>query len=152
MRMMPTLILFAAFAVVPTGFAEDRPTAEAPAAAPGSPASEGFRSGDPADLGDVRSGLRVHIDPKTGAFVPPPGDQAGPSGSRSTGPAVVEPSPEPAPPQLVESPAPGGGVMVQLEGRFLSHMTASAAAKPQDPAEVDCTTSGDAPATSVPEP
>ena len=63
-----------------------------------------------------RSGMRAHIDPRTGALVePPPG---------------AAPAPLPAPRAqagLIETPAPGGGVMVHLRGGFQSPLTATVA-------------------------
>jgi len=57
------------------------------------------------------SGLRVHIDPRTGELLdePPPGSEiAVGSSSKSTRPPLVE---EP-------SPVAGGGTMIRLDDRF----------------------------------
>jgi len=57
------------------------------------------------------SGLRVHIDPRTGELLdePPPGSETDVgTGLKSTGPALVE---EP-------SPVAGGGTMIRLDDRF----------------------------------
>lgn len=62
------------------------------------------------------SALKVHVDPKTGRFTaPPPATQAG---ARGPAPMDLNTSHE----GLVEepSPTPGGGFMVNLQGRFQS--------------------------------
>ncbi len=58
-------------------------------------------------------GLRAYIDPDTGEFVPaPPGKRPSPN-PRDTHDGLRE----------VPSPVEGGGVMVDMEGRFLNHST-----------------------------
>jgi hypothetical protein len=54
-------------------------------------------------------GMRVYIDPKTGEPTTPP-----PGAAVEAAPAVQQRSGE----GLVEEPAPGGGVMMDLKGRF----------------------------------
>jgi hypothetical protein len=80
--------------------------------------------------GDAReNGMRVHVDPRSGRFVPEP---------------VVpraEPLPAPPPP-LAEEPAPGGGTMVRMRGHFMSNLVATV--NPDGSVRVDCVT-GDAP-------
>lgn len=80
--------------------------------------------------------LRAYRDPETGAFTAPP---ANPEGAGPASPRAAGPSDEAAKPEIVESPAPGGGVMVELGDRFLSHMTIRppAAAPPSDPGDQD---------------
>lgn len=61
--------------------------------------------------------MRVHIDPGTGAIVPAPvAPQA---------PAQLPPAASRSVQGLAERPAPGGGVMLDLQGRFLSPVTAT---------------------------
>lgn len=78
--------------------ADSRASLETPA----SPASEG-------------SGLRVYVDPETGRFVPVPVAGAEAEAGRATAEALSNRSAD-----LVEqeSPVPGGGVMLDLQGRF----------------------------------
>ena len=63
--------------------------------------------------------MRAHVDPNTGAIVTAP---VGPST-----PAQIPPAASHSTEGLVEKPAPGGGVMLDLQGRFLSPMTATVA-------------------------
>jgi hypothetical protein len=75
------------------------------------------------------SGMRVHVDPRTGRFVPEP--------------VVPEAHPLPARvPTLAEVPAPGGGMMVPLNGHFMSNLVATV--NPDGSIRMDCVT-GDAP-------
>ena len=72
-----------------------------------------------------RAGMRANIDPSTGRLVPEP----------------VEPMPERVPatrPPAVEEPAPGGGTMVRLNGRFMSDMIATV--NPDGSLRIDCVT------------
>jgi hypothetical protein len=78
----------------------------------------------------AQSGMQVHVDPRTGRFVPEP---------------VVAPPARPLPspvPQLAEEPAPGGGVMVHLHGHFMSNVVATV--NPDGTIRMDCVTA-DAP-------
>ena len=80
--------------------------------------------GPVADARQGSPGLRVYIDPLTGEFaVPPPGSDAQAS---TTSQGAYSTSHE----GLVEtpSPVPGGGVMVDLQGRFRSPLTATVGA------------------------
>lgn len=67
-------------------------------------------------------GMEVHIDPTTGEFTDTPPPQV-------VQPGTLEPTEKRALPQegLVEtlSPVPGGGVMIDLKGRFQSPLTAT---------------------------
>ena len=58
--------------------------------------------------------MRIAIDPRTGALVAAP-----------VGVAVTEPALSTSATGLVAEIAPGGGVMVNLQGRFRSSMTAT---------------------------
>jgi hypothetical protein len=78
----------------------------------------------------ARAGMEAHVDPQSGRFVPEP---VVPPPSRP-----VVPAPLPAP----EVPAPGGGMMVHLNGRFLSHLVATV--DDDGHVHLDCVT-GDAP-------
>jgi hypothetical protein len=60
----------------------------------------GARAGD---------GMRVYVDPATGAFTGPPPTAAGPPAAAAQGRSADD---------LVEEAAPGGGTMVHLRGRF----------------------------------
>jgi hypothetical protein len=73
----------------------------------------------PAVTAPPPASMRVHVDPKTGAIVPAP---VGPPA-----PAQMPPAASHSAAGLVEKPAPGGGVILDLQGRFLSPMTATAA-------------------------
>jgi hypothetical protein len=78
----------------------------------------------------AQSGMQVHVDPRTGRFVPEP---------------VVAPPARPLPspvPQLAEVPASGGGMMVPLNGHFMSNVVATV--NPDGTIRMDCVT-GDAP-------
>jgi hypothetical protein len=75
------------------------------------------------------SGMQIHVDPRTGRFVPEP--------------VVPQARPLPAPaPVLAEVPAPGGGMMVPLKGHFMSNVVATV--NPDGTIRMDCVT-GDAP-------
>jgi hypothetical protein len=73
-------------------------------------------------------GMQAHVDPQSGALVP---EAVGP-----VAPAL--PAPPPAPP-AAEIPAPGGGMMVDIRGRFMSSVVATIAA--DGSLHVDCVTS-----------
>ena len=68
---------------------------------------------------DAAAGSWIHVDPQTGKRVP-----------RPAGAAVVPPVPafSTSHQGLVEKPAPGGGMMVDLQGRFRSAATATVGA------------------------
>ena len=81
----------------------------------------------------ARGGQWVHADPQTGArTMPSPGDTA----------AAIAGNPAFSTSQqgLVQQPAPGGGVMVDLQGRFRS--AAEATAGPDGKVSVDCRAPG----------
>ncbi len=83
--------------------------------------------------GAAGAGMRVYIDPSTGGVVPPPAGApiAEPALQRSTSAVgLVE----------VPSPVDGGGVMVDLKGRFQSVMTVTR--KPDGSLTTDCTIGG----------
>jgi len=77
-----------------------------------------------------RAGMEAHVDPQTGRLVPEP--------------VVPPPSrPQPiAPLPIAEVPAPGGGMMVRLNGQFMSRMVATIDADGR--MHVECVT-GDGP-------
>lgn len=60
------------------------------------------------------AGMKVYIDPETGEFLEQPPKGAEPMVT----PSVALPEPE-----EVASPVPGGGVMVDVKGRFQTPMT-----------------------------
>jgi hypothetical protein len=61
-------------------------------------------------------GLRAYRDPTTGAFTAPP------TPAQGFAPRPLAPSA--APPTLVETPAPGGGTMINLQGTSMSDVEA----------------------------
>ncbi len=80
----------------------------------------GGGSADPAAgaTSETSAGMRVYVDPSTGALTPEPSTQE--LGQRSASSAVST-----SMQGLVEEPAPGGGVMIDLQGRFQSEMRAT---------------------------
>ena len=82
-----------------------------------------------------RAGQRIQIDPQTGARVRP-----------SAPTAAIPPNPafSTSHQGLVEQAAPGGGVMVDLQGRFRSAATATTG--PDGKPVVDCLAPGAGPA------
>ena len=64
--------------------------------------------------------LKVYIDPETGEFTTPPAKGA-PTARTTAPPAAFSTSHE----GLEERPAPGGGTMVDLKGRFRTPLTAT---------------------------
>ena len=91
------------------------PTSGAPNAAPG------------------RAGQWIHVDPQTGKRVPAP----------AGGVAIpADPAFSTSHAGLVEQPAPGGGVMIDLQGRFRSAATATVG--PDGKAHPDCVPPGTA--------
>jgi hypothetical protein len=72
------------------------------------------------------AGMEAHVDPQTGALVP----------------EAVTPAPAPLPtaprPRAAELPAPGGGMMIDVSGRFMSTMVATV--EPDGSVHVDCVT------------
>lgn len=75
------------------------------------------RPSGPAGAEERSAGMRVYIDPVTGEFAEPPAGAAhAPSAASSTSDAgLVE----------IPSPVPGGGVMVDLQGRFRRPLVAT---------------------------
>jgi hypothetical protein len=73
-----------------------------------------------------RAGMQAHIDPATGRFLPEP---------------IVPPPAQALPakrPPLAAVAAPGGGMMIELDDRFRSTMTATV--QPDGTVRIDCTT------------
>lgn len=95
--------------------------------------------GLPVVLGTVEAaaaaGMVIHADPETGHIIP-----GAPNGS------TVRPFPAPqlstSAIGLVEEPVPGGGVAVNLRGRFQSRLTASAL--PEGTVRTQCEVTPDA--------
>jgi hypothetical protein len=77
----------------------------------------------------VTSGMRAHVDPATGRLVPEPVVPA---------PAARQPAPLPLP---AEEPAPGGGMMSVLHGRFMNSVVATVEA--DGSVRIDCRPSDD---------
>jgi hypothetical protein len=67
-------------------------------------------------------GMKIYIDPKTGNFSDPSSQQLPTEAQKS-----LDASRESSPPELRQapSPRPGGGVMIDLRGRFHSPLTAT---------------------------
>lgn len=65
------------------------------------------------------AGMRIYVDPSTGELTSPP-EAAAPQ-QRGVGSAATSTSTQ----GLVEEPAPGGGVMIDLQGRFQNEMHAT---------------------------
>lgn len=86
-------------------------------------------------------GMQAHVDPQSGALVPEPVLPA-PS-------AVPVPLPAPRQAALRDVHAPGGGMMVELEGRFMSDLVATI--EPDGRLRIDCVP-GTAPESSEPQP
>ena len=80
--------------------------------------------------GAASSGMWVHVDPRSGRFVEKP-----------VTPPPARPLPAPVP-QLAEVPAPGGGMMVDVSGHFMSNLVARV--NPDGTIRMECVT-GDAP-------
>ena len=81
------------------------------------------------------AGSRINVDPQTGKRIPVPS-----SGEGVQLPADAAFSTSHS--GLVEKPAPGGGVMVDLQGRFRSAATASVG--PDGAVHLDCVEPGHA--------
>ena len=73
----------------------------------------------PALTAQPPASMRVHVDPSTGAIVTAP---VGPPAAAQMAPATSHSAAG-----LVEVPSPGGGVILDLQGRFLSPVTATVA-------------------------
>ena len=83
---------------------------DAPAAPPVKPVSA-------SDIADHQSAMRVYIDPETGRRTARPSAAARDAAAAH---AATRPEFSQSSEGLVEHPAPGGGVIVHLEGRFQS--------------------------------
>ena len=82
------------------------------------------QTGDPQGTADQQgaSGFRAYVDPETGELIEPPDDapvEEPPAAAFSTSHEGLVETP---------SPVPGGGVMVDLKGRFRSPLTATVGA------------------------
>jgi hypothetical protein len=86
-------------------------------AEPGSePATNAATSSAPDAAAPARAGQWIHVDPQTGQRIPPPAGRAA---------VAVDPAFSSSHQGLVEEAAPGGGVMIDLQGRFRSAATAT---------------------------
>jgi len=96
------------------------------------PSTSAVTSASPEAAAAGRAGNWVHVDPQTGRRVPPP----------PAGRAMVPPVPafSTSHQGLVEKSAPGGGVMIDLQGRFRSAATATVGADGE--AHVECVPPG----------
>ena len=77
----------------------------------------------------VAAGMRAYVDPTTGALVPGP-----PTGKQSL--LLPETAVSTSADGLSEQTAPGGGVMIDLQGRFNSHFAARV--QPDGSVAADC--------------
>lgn len=77
----------------------------------------GLVSARAAGAGDEQPGMRAYIDPRTGGFAaePPPGEPL----------PALDATPSQSAADLQAVPAPGGGVMIDLQGRFQSPLVAT---------------------------
>jgi hypothetical protein len=97
-------------------------------------------TGQPGGNPAGQAGMRAYLDPKTGKVGPPPRDHAAPS--------VAEQKAYNTSGQgLVAVPAPGGGQMVDLQGRFQN--TVSATLKPDGTVKTECHPNGSAAAEAA---
>jgi hypothetical protein len=96
-------------------------------AEPGTAATAESQTNDAAPA--VTGGMRVGVDPHTGALLPNPPPVPVPE--RALSHSAVG---------LVEAPAPGGGVMIDLQGRFRSTMVGTAS--PDGGVRAGCVTDG----------
>lgn len=71
---------------------------------------------------EAQQQTRAYIDPETGELVSPP-EQETPAASRSVQPSAFSISPETM--EEASSPVPGGGVMIDLKGRFQNPVSAT---------------------------
>ena len=123
----PLALATVAFAVSALAFVPTAAVAESPSGNPrvdGSSTNDEVTSGDAARGGaDAATGMRIYIDPTTGRIAEPPrgaegaasGVPASPRGVGASAAGLAE----------VPSPVDGGGVMVDLQGRFRSVMKAT---------------------------
>jgi hypothetical protein len=118
---------------------------------PSASASEAdAQAGAPTDVKTVQSagppagqsGMRAYVDPQTGKVGAPPPDQAAPLPS-----AAEQDASSTSSEGLVVVPAPGGGEMVDLQGRFQTSITATL--KPDGTVQTDCRPRRKAPAAGA---
>jgi hypothetical protein len=114
-------------AVVVTAATGIRPVAAGADEEPGASAAPGAA---PA----TSAGRWIRVDPQTGER------KAGPMPGSARGAIAADPAFDTSSQGLVEEPAPGGGVMVDLGGRFRSAVTATVG--PDGTPAADCVTPG----------
>lgn len=141
---LPISLLAAALAVAcsPGAAPEettDRPAAQETAAGAAEEGAAG-RAAQATGAGTAGEGaMRIWIDPETGRRLPPPERAEGePAGD----PGVVAERMSRRDDDLLEEPLPGGGVKVDLAGRF--HTATTATIRPDGSLEIDCETAGNA--------
>lgn len=97
-------------------------------------------AGQPAAPTAAQTGQWAYFDPQTGKLGPPPADQA----------KSLHATPERnagSPSTLVVTVAPGGGQMIDLQGRFQESITATL--QPNGSVETNCRPNGNAPADAT---
>ncbi len=115
------------------------PGHQQPVNAATSGAPDAATSSAPGATGPGRAGQWIHVDPQTGERVAPPTTRAA---------IAADPAFSTSPQGLVEQPDTGGGVMVDLKGRFRSAATATTGADGN--ADLDCIPPGTAARESKP--
>jgi hypothetical protein len=108
-------------------------------------------SGSSVSAGDVETrggpaGMRAYFDPKTGKMGPPAPDQAAPAAADAA-PAAEQSAHSTSGQGLTLVPAPGGGQMIDLQGRFQNTITATL--KPDGTVQTECHPSAGASAGAV---
>ncbi|MFQ5479386.1 MAG: post-PEP-CTERM-1 domain-containing protein [Candidatus Binatia bacterium] len=84
------------------------------------------------------AGMKAHIDPETGEFLDSP-----PVGSVGRASPAITAGRPPEPAVEVPSPVPGGGVMIDLNGRFQAEFVATVG--PDGKLSTDCREDGAVP-------
>ena len=119
---LPAMILLATGCAAgkPSKIIEERIAPPKTSATPSDTATTGMAPEAAGEPKERSPGMVVHIDPNTGEFLP------GASPGALTPPATPGVSAGPAP-QLLEvpSPVPGGGVLMDLQGQFLTPLEAT---------------------------
>ncbi len=79
-------------------------------------------TGQQIERSEKTPGIIVHIDPETGRIITPPSTPA-PGQIQQPPPEAAKPHPPPL--QETLSPVPGGGVMIELDDRFRTPLSAT---------------------------